>query len=206
MANERQKRPKKQDILFSALVILLSLMIALNLILSICVLIRNPGRLLNGLSIALMVFTVATAAIFIAAIFVDEPREKLRAASGVDDSVPVDEMSGVQFEEYVAGLLRGANWAEVTLTPATGDHGVDITAVYDGEKYAIQCKRYRSAVNTKAVQEVYAGKGVYDADRAVVITNSGFTQKAGEMAGKLNIELWDMTKLERMLLESRRAS
>ena len=168
-------------------------------VLSVIVLLRTDSGLLKGLGIATLAATATAIASFVILLIFDKPVPRLRNAALQDAPESVDEMTGVQFEEYVAGLLREAGWQDVTLTPATRGHGVDIIAVHGEERYAIQCKRYRSAVDTKAVQEVYAGKGVYDADRAVVVTNSTFTPKAREMAEKLHIELWEVNGLEQLL-------
>lgn len=168
-------------------------------VLSIIVLLRTDSGLLRTLSVVTLAAAGTAIASFVILLIFDKPVPRLRNAALQDAPESVDEMTGVQFEEYVAGRLREAGWQEVTLTPATGDHGVDIVAVRGQERYAIQCKRYRSAVDTKAVQEVYAGKGVYDADRAVVVTNSTFTPKAREMAEKLHIELWEVKMLEQLL-------
>ena len=66
---------------------------------------------------------------------------------------PLDEMEGVEFEQYCAELLRNRGFIDVKLTKASGDFGVDILAEKDGVTYAIQCKRYADPVGVKAVQE-----------------------------------------------------
>ena len=69
------------------------------------------------------------------------------------NSQKYDSMSGEQFEEFCADILRGNGYIDVQVTPTTGDHGIDILAKKDGVKYAIQCKRYSKPVGNKAVQE-----------------------------------------------------
>lgn len=102
-----------------------------------------------------------------------------------------DNMSGEQFEEFCADILRGNGFENVEVTKASGDHGVDVLATKDGQKYAIQCKRYSKPVGNKAVQEVYSGKDIYKADIAVVMSNMDFTAQAIEDAKKLRVELWN---------------
>ena len=196
------KKPKTKvvstvlDNIAIALCISFLLMSVAAVALSICVLTQNVSNLLIGLSIITIV-TVATTVIFFAVIVIfDQPMQKTRSVAIDENPTSIDEMSGKQFEEYVAKQLREAGRSDVSITPVTGDHGVDIIGVHSSVKFAIQCKRYKASVNTKAVQEVYAGKDFYDADRAVVITNSTFTTKAKEMAEKLNVELWDIKMLE----------
>lgn len=201
MAKQQPEQVQSKTLDTLAVISILAIVIgtAASIALSVLVLLRTDSGLLKGLGIATLAATATAIASFVILLIFDKPVPRLRNAALQTAPGPVDEMTGVQFEEYVAGLLREAGWQDVTLTPATGDHGVDIIAVRGEERYAIQCKRYRSAVDTKAVQEVYAGKGVYDADRAVVVTNSTFTPKAREMAEKLHIELWEVKGLEQLL-------
>ena len=64
---------------------------------------------------------------------------------------PLDEMEGVEFEQYCAELLRNRGFIDVKLTKASGDFGVDILAEKDGVTYAIQCKRYADPVGVKEI-------------------------------------------------------
>ena len=51
-------------------------------------------------------------------------------------------MDGHEFEYFCADLLRKNGFSNVIVTPASNDYGVDITAIKDGKRYAIQCKRF----------------------------------------------------------------
>jgi restriction system protein len=73
----------------------------------------------------------------------------------------IDGMEGHEFEHFCADLLRKVGFSEVTVTPGSGDQGVDVLAVKNGIKYAIQCKNYASALSNTPVQEVSAGKQFY---------------------------------------------
>ena len=106
-----------------------------------------------------------------------------------------DSMSGEEFEEFCANILRGNGYTNVEVTKASGDHGIDVLASKDNVKYAIQCKRYSKPVGNKAVQEAYSGKDIYKADVAVVMSNMDFTPQAIEDARKLNVELWNRDKI-----------
>ena len=85
------------------------------------------------------------------------------------------------------------------MTKASGDYGVDVLASKDGERYAIQCKRYAKNVGVKSVQEVYAGAPMYKATRCAVITNMYFSDNGRTLANKLGVKLWDRTDLMRMM-------
>lgn len=104
--------------------------------------------------------------------------------------VPV--MDGETYESYVGYKLAFGGWSEVTYTPLTGDYGADIIANdKDGKKTCIQCKRYENSVGVEAVQEVLAAKQYYNAERAIVATNSVLTSQAHNMAQKTGVELWE---------------
>jgi restriction system protein len=93
----------------------------------------------------------------------------------------IDQMSGVEFEEYVAAQLRTAGWS-VTHTTTTGDYGVDLIAEKDGTCMAIQCKRLAKAVGVAAIQQVVSGALHHGCQQTVVVTNQAFTKAAGELA------------------------
>ena len=64
-------------------------------------------------------------------------------------------LTGFEFEEYMAQVLRDNAFRHVEVTVECGDQGVDILAVRGGKTYAIQCKNYAGAVGNAAVQEAY---------------------------------------------------
>ena len=63
----------------------------------------------------------------------------------------------------------------------------------------IQCKCYSGNVGNSAIQEAFSGKSIYNADIAVVLTNSYFTKQAIEDAQLLRVRLWDREKLYQFL-------
>jgi HJR/Mrr/RecB family endonuclease len=89
----------------------------------------------------------------------------------------IDVMSGVQFEQYVAALVRSAGW-NVSMTPATGDYGVDLIAAKDSHRVAIQCKRLATAVGISAVQQAASGAVRYRCATSMVVSNAEFTNAA----------------------------
>ncbi len=114
---------------------------------------------------------------------------------------PVKYMTGTEFERYVADKLRARGYHDVRFTPATGDYGVDILATKQGKVYAFQCKCYTGSVGVSAVQEVFSGSRKYQADKAVVITNSHYTPNARTLAGDLGVSLWDLAVLDSIFCE-----
>ncbi|MBA0046633.1 restriction endonuclease [Mycobacteroides sp. LB1] len=100
----------------------------------------------------------------------------------------VDEMSGVDFETFVAARMYGAGW-HIETTPATGDYGVDLIATSRRDVVAVQCKRYSKTVGVKAVQEVVAGAVHYGCPRTMVVSNQDFSRQAYALAASSNCEL-----------------
>lgn len=116
----------------------------------------------------------------------------------------MDEMEGVDFEDFCATLLSQRGFDEIELTKASGDYGIDILAEKEGITFAIQCKRYCEPVGVKAIQEAYAGRDYYDRMVGVVMTNQYFTAPAVEAAKKLKILLWDRGYIDSMLEETKK--
>ncbi len=103
---------------------------------------------------------------------------------------------GYEFENEIARILKDLGY-EVTQTPFSGDYGVDIIAEKYGKRIAIQVKNQNRPVGVRAVQEVFAGKEYYRCDEAWVVSRSGFTERAEEMAQKLGIELVHYVELQK---------
>lgn len=118
----------------------------------------------------------------------------------------VDKMEGHQFEHYCADLLRKLSFLDVEVTKGSGDQGVDIIAVKEGIRYAIQCKCYSSPLGNSPVQEVNAGKQMYHCHVAVVLTNQYFTSGAKELAGATGVLLWDRDELAKMIQKAQEAN
>jgi restriction system protein len=121
-------------------------------------------------------------------------RDLKRVASGM---AAVDQMSGVEFEEFVAAQLRTRGWS-VIRTPSTGDYGVDLIAKKHSTCMAVQCKRLARAVGVAAVQQVVSGARHHGCDQAVVVTNQAFTKAARQLAithrcrlvGREQLHIW----------------
>jgi restriction system protein len=121
-------------------------------------------------------------------------RDLKYATSGL---AAIDEMSGVEFEEFVAAQLRTVGWS-VTHTASTGDYGVDLIAKKAGTRMAVQCKRLTKPVGVAAVQQVVAGALHHGCNQTVVVTNRAFTKAARQLAtthrcrlvGREQVQIW----------------
>jgi restriction system protein len=109
----------------------------------------------------------------------------------------VDEMPGITFEKLVAQLLVKQGYS-VSNMRASNDYGVDIIATRMAddagnqvsgeaarkreERTAIQVKRSKNKIARKAISDAVAGMAYYKCKRAMVVTNSEFTEDAREFA------------------------
>ena len=104
-------------------------------------------------------------------------------------------LSGYEFEEYLKNLFELLGYTTVQ-TSLSGDQGADLILSKGDEKIIVQAKKYEGKVSNKAVQEIAAAKNYYNADKAMVVTNSSFTKSAIELAFSNDVELWDGRKLK----------
>lgn len=113
-------------------------------------------------------------------------------------------LTGGEFEQYVADVLRDNGFKKVQVTKGSGDQGADVLAERNGVSYAIQCKNYEGSVGNFAVQEAYAAAQFYRCDRAAVICPGEFTRGAKELAEATGVTLWDGAWLSRAMRRSGR--
>ena len=101
---------------------------------------------------------------------------------------PVSDMTPLEYEVSCANLFRKSGWV-VETTSVTGDQGVDLVITKGRKIGAVQCKRYAAPVGNSAVQEVAAGKSHYRATFAIVVSPSGFTKSARQLADSTGVHL-----------------
>ena len=117
-----------------------------------------------------------------------------------DEVIDIDEMDGATFEHFCADLLRVNGWTDVQITPASGDHGIDITAEKDDIKWGFQCKRWNGTkVDAVAIGQTYKGKALYECDMVAVITTSTLTAQAEGEAKQLGIKVWGRGKIRQLM-------
>ncbi len=111
----------------------------------------------------------------------------------------IDKMDGIQFEKYLEQLFRLQGY-KANATRAQGDYGADLVIIRNGEKIVVQAKRYSKNVGLKAVQEVHGAIAHYKASAGWVVTNSGYTQQARNLALSNNVRLIGRDELVEMIL------
>jgi restriction system protein len=113
-----------------------------------------------------------------------------------EDMSHIDGLGGTGFEQYLKRLFLAEGY-DVRHTGGTGDFGADLLLRRAGMLTVVQAKRSITPVGVSAIQEAFGAQAHYDAQHAMVVTNSCFTPSAEELAESTRVELWD----RRMLAE-----
>ena len=128
------------------------------------------------------------------------PSDEQEEVEDEDERIDIDKMDGATFEHFCADLLRVNGWTDVRITPASGDHGIDITAEKDDIKWGFQCKRWGDTkVDAIAIGQTYKGKALYECDMVAVITTSTLTAQAEGEAKQLGIKVWGRGKIRQLM-------
>lgn len=106
----------------------------------------------------------------------------------------IDLMTGIEFEQYLKRVLTNQGYS-VSMTSVSGDLGVDLVALANGDKIAIQVKRYDNKVSRRAISDAVAGMYHYGCNKAMVITNNYFSPGAIELAQSTGCILIDRDTL-----------
>jgi len=109
---------------------------------------------------------------------------------------------GIRFENHCMEILKQNGW-EVKETPNTGDQGVDLIASINDLRICIQCKDHEKAIGNKAVQEISAGKLFWKGTHAIIVSKSGFTKSAHQLAKSNKVKLineYQLKDLEKFIV------
>lgn len=111
-------------------------------------------------------------------------------------------LSPAEFEEAVASILRRNGWKDVKVQGGSGDLGADVIGTDpDGRRVVVQAKRYAASnkVGSQEVQVLIGSQRIHRADRAMIVTTSGYTAAAVELAGEFgDVDLIDGQALGRL--------
>lgn len=125
--------------------------------------------------------------------------EKTRELSALQSLSPDD------FEELVAETFRRLGH-RVKVVGARGDHGVDVRVrASNGEKWVVQCKRYKGTVGEPTVRDLYGTMLHEKADRASVVTSGRFSRQAQTWAEGKPIDLYDGESFLKVLRKLQKA-
>jgi len=107
-------------------------------------------------------------------------------------------MSGGEFEDFMAQLLRAAGY-KVDVVGGAGDQGVDLLMKKGRKLIAVQCKKYGRPVGNAAISAVYAGAKHYGAKQAWVVAPEGFTKGAIDLAKSTGVRLMGRKGIDTLL-------
>jgi HJR/Mrr/RecB family endonuclease len=113
----------------------------------------------------------------------------------------IDRINGYDFEHVLKELFEKMGY-HVIHTTLSNDQGADLIVEKFNVKTVIQAKNWQNNVTNSGIQEVVAAIKHYDAQKAMVISSSGFTQSARELARSNDVTLWDRSILAAMLDEN----
>ncbi len=106
-------------------------------------------------------------------------------------------LSGVGFERELASLYKRTG-IKATLTPASGDGGVDIWLDYPDGKVIVQCKAHRSPIGPSVARELHGTLKHFGAKGAVLASTSGFTRGVWEFSRGKPIKLLGLKEIIEM--------
>ena len=124
-------------------------------------------------------------------------KTKLRQALLLAGTANPMQLTPEQYEQFCATLLENNGWS-TRLTKKSGDFGADIIAEKNGERLVIQCKQWSKSVGIQAVQEAHTAISHYRATRALVVTTTGYTPAAKNIAKSAGVRLLSHTDLVNM--------
>lgn len=172
---------------------------------------KQLGQLMGGTvfrSLAMALQYLLPAAFVLGAIGTVIARAKRRklivdVASATKPGKTIEGISWQQFEQLTGEAFRRQGFT-VNETGGNGpDGGIDLILHKDGEKYLVQCKRWRSLkVGVTVIREFF---GVIAAEGAVggfVVTSGAFTAEAQAFASGRNIRLVEGDELNRWIAVS----
>ena len=109
-----------------------------------------------------------------------------RRAIARTDLSELDLMSGTEFEEHVAGLMRVHGYSAVTVVGGAEDGGADILARSPrGQAVVVQCKRWRHRVPPNDVRAFIGTlNSGYDGYQGMFVASNGFTEAAARAGGE----------------------
>ncbi|MGC5341601.1 restriction endonuclease [Streptomyces sp. DT24] len=130
------------------------------------------------------------------------PEPTLELTTDIPAPVPVDyaAMDAAEFEAAVAGLCERDGCQDVHVVGGAGDLGADVVALTpDGRRVVVQCKCY-GPTNKVGSQDLQRFGGtcyaVHEAEIAVVVTTSEFTEPAADYADRCGILRVDRPALD----------
>jgi restriction system protein len=121
---------------------------------------------------------------------------KARAAGRVED---LRRLTPREFEALVVAYYEALGH-KARHSGGSGDHGMDVVVeTAEGEKWIVQCKRWRGTVGEPAVRDLYGVMHHEEAARGVIVTTGRFSEQARDWVVGKPIELVEGEEFMRRL-------
>jgi restriction endonuclease Mrr len=96
----------------------------------------------------------------------------------------ISEMSGLDFERFLARLLTKMGYQNLEITPINDQGGDLVGTSPQGLRTVVQAKRWKKSLGISVVQELLGAMLHYGCHQGLIITNSTFTSAARNLAAK----------------------
>jgi hypothetical protein len=100
-------------------------------------------------------------------------------------------LDGISFEHEFSELLGDLGY-RTTVTPRSGDGGIDILAVRDGATMAVQCKRTSAPASPAMTRELLGSMTHSRVPHGMLVCTAGFSKGARDFAAQNSIQLVDV--------------
>ncbi|GAE32344.1 restriction endonuclease [Alkalihalobacillus hemicellulosilyticus] len=118
----------------------------------------------------------------------------------------IDRMTGYEFENYLYVMLASIGFEHTSITKSSRDFGADLIFTnLDGEKVVVQAKRLSNKLGLDSVQEIYAAKAYYEADIALVMTNTDHVSlPCKRLASATGVKIISRDQLQKFVYEGKK--
>lgn len=104
------------------------------------------------------------------------------------------------FERMISRLLTIQGFSDVRLVGQSGDHGADIIAHKNSQRWLFQMKHWNNPVGATVVDDTIKATAFYDAKFPVIVASNGFDSKAMDYYQRLRtngvpLQMWDVSFL-----------
>jgi restriction system protein len=128
-------------------------------------------------------------------------RQRFDAIAGLEG---IRDLSWRQFESIVGEAFRRRGYSVMENAVDGPDGGVDLVLRKNGEKFYVQCKRWKqSRVGVKPIRELYGVIAASSAKGGFFVASGDYTEEARAFAARAGIELIDGPKLADMIADTR---
>lgn len=123
-------------------------------------------------------------------LFIEELEKKIESKKKIEINSLLDlrQLNGFEFEIFAREFFKAKGYIAKE-TQFSHDHGADVIAWKDNEKYVIQAKLYSKSVNKYGIYQTHHAMKHYKADHAILFTSSDTNNNANDAAKVFNVKI-----------------